>query len=455
MTTATGQVALRPHDGPQEDFLSSPADIVIGGGGAGGGKTFALLIEALRHVTNTMGWTCVCFRRTYPMITNPGGLWDESHEIYSLFGGESREDPLEWEWKQGGVVRFAHMQREKDRLAWKGAQIGLLMFDQLEEFTEEQFWYLLSRNRSISGPRPYVRATCNPVPPDDKVGGWLARLISWWWNPDTGYAIPERAGKVRWFIRIENELIWADSEEELEAKYPGHPPRSLTFVPMSLDDNPTLVKGDPQYRATLLSLPLVDRERLLKGNWKIRPSAGNVFRREWFEIVDAVPATGVVRCRGWDKAATMGAGDWTAGVRLAKTSEGEYIVEDARRAQLSAGQRDKLIRQTAELDGHSVTIVGEEEPGSAGKSDSAAFIKLLSGFIVHTVRPSGDKVIRAGPASAQAEAGNIKLLRGAWNEAFLDELESFPDGGHDDQVDGFAHAFNHLNTEIFSVQIGR
>lgn len=143
-------------------------------------------------------------------------------------------------------------------------------FDEITHFSEQQFWYMLSRNRSGCGVRPYIRATCNP-----DADSWVANLIAWWINPDTGYAIPERSGKLRWFIRLGEKLIWADEPKELAIftdPITGKPipPKSLTFIPSSLADNKILALADPGYIANLLALPIVERERLLNGNWKIR-----------------------------------------------------------------------------------------------------------------------------------------------------------------------------------------
>lgn len=174
-----------------------------------------------------------------------------------------------------------------------------------------------------------------------------------------------------------------------------------------------------------------------------RPKEGGFFKREWFEIVDFPPAIGE-RVRAWDRAATDGGGDWTAGVRMCRTPEGLYFVEDVQRFQLSPGRRDPLIRQTAQLDTRAVSIFGEQEPGAAGKSDALAFAKLLDGFTVHTEPSTGDKTVRAGPFASAAEGQRVKLVRGPWNRDFLDELCDFPKGVHDDQVDAAAAAYNQL-----------
>jgi hypothetical protein len=139
---------------------------------------------------------------------------------------------------------------------------------------------MVSRNRSMCGVRPYIRATCNP-----DADSWVAELIAWWINQDTGYPTPERTGVLRWFVRIGDSIIWADRPEDLaEHKAPNElgelipiPPKSLTFIPAKLSDNKALMAADPGYLANLMALPLVERERLLGGIWKIRAAAGLCF----------------------------------------------------------------------------------------------------------------------------------------------------------------------------------
>ena len=146
----------------QELFLRSNADITIFGGSAGGGKTAALLFEPLYH-KHVQGFEAVIFRRTIADITRSGGLWDESGKIYPLAGGVPNASRHSWTFS-GGKVTFGGLQYETDLESWRGAQICMLGFDQLETFTYQQFLYLMSRNRSTCDVKPYVRATCNPEP---------------------------------------------------------------------------------------------------------------------------------------------------------------------------------------------------------------------------------------------------------------------------------------------------
>jgi predicted phage terminase large subunit-like protein len=177
------------------------------------------------------------------------------------------------------------------------------------------------------------------------------------------------------------------------------------------------------------------------------PEGGGLFRREWFEIVDELPAEGLERCRGWDTAGTDSAGDYTAGVKIARDYDaGEFYVEDVLREQLGPKAAETVIGQTVEMDGTECSQREETEPGASGKTVIAARARQLAGYDFAGVPTSGDKVTRARAFRAQCQARNVKLLRAPWNKAYLDELAVFPMGNNDDQVDASAAAFNELTT---------
>jgi len=270
---------LRPQPGPQEAWLSSPADIAIYGGAAGGGKSFALLLEALRHTGNA-DFGAVIFRRTTPQIRNEGGLWDESTKIYGALGATPKQQTLEWRFGSGASVSFSHLEYDSDVLSWQGAQIPLIGFDELTHFSAKQFWYMLSRNRSTCGVRPYIRGTCNPDP-----DSFVAELIAWWIDQETGYPIQKRSGVIRYFVRVNDALYWADNPDELRRKYPTvGEPKSFTFVAASIEDNRILMDADPGYAANLHALATVDRERLLRGNWRIRDESASIIKAKWWQM---------------------------------------------------------------------------------------------------------------------------------------------------------------------------
>jgi len=175
------------------------------------------------------------------------------------------------------------------------------------------------------------------------------------------------------------------------------------------------------------------------------PLEGGLFKREWFsKFVDAVPVQVEARVRYWDKAATSGGGDYTVGVRMSRTADGLFYVEDVVRGQWSPGERDRVIAQCAALDGAETQIWFEQEPGSSGVDSVQALIRMLAGYSVHANRATGSKEVRAEPFAAQCEVGNVVLVKGEWNSAWLDEVLTFPSGQHDDQVDATSGAFTAL-----------
>ncbi len=394
-------------------------------------------------------------------ISNPGGLWDASMQIYPLLGGIPKLDPMGWSWKNGGKIRFAHLEHEQTKNNWQGSEIPLLLFDELTHFSESTFWYMMSRNRSMSGVRGYVRATCNP-----DADSWVAKFISWWIDPDTGFPVPERAGVLRWVIRINDTQFWADSRQELIDRFTGQvptealQPKSVTFIPAKLTDNKALMKADPSYMANLLALPTVERERLLSGNWRIRPSAGLYFQRKWLKPLDAVPE-GTVWGRGWDLAATpkteLNNPDFTESVLMGRMPSGKFVVADHSWMRGSPDAVEKEVLRIANHDkalGYAPVISLPKDPAQAGKAQAARFAQLLLG---HNVRTSAEsraaqnsaaapsakaaKVGRFGPFSAQCEAGNVFYLAGEWNNAWFDRLEAFPEATKDDTADATSRAF--------------
>ena len=178
------------------------------------------------------------------------------------------------------------------------------------------------------------------------------------------------------------------------------------------------------------------------------PKGGGMFPVERFQIVEHAPAPADILCsmRYWDKAGTSGGGAYTAGVLMHKLRDGRFCVSDVRRGQLGALDRERLIKQTAEIDGRNVEIEIEQEPGSGGKESAEATIRMLAGWNVKADRPTGDKEIRAEPYAAQVQGGNVMLVRGDWNRAFMDEHEMFPNGKYKDQVDAAGAAFAKLNS---------
>jgi hypothetical protein len=286
---------IKPQPGFQEAFLSSPADIVIGGGAAGVGKTWAELLEPLRH-KDVKEFNAIVFRRTTVQIRNPGGMWDKSSNIYNLFNASPNSQQLQWTFPSGAVIKFSHLEHEQNVYDHQGAEYCLIIFDELTHFTKKMFVYLLSRNRSLCGVKPYVRATCNPDP-----DSFVAELVEWWidnderlpdgeLNPHYGLYRPERAGIIRYFLVDEDEFVWGDTKQEVIDKCPhifdkedfqemdhNDMIKSITFIPGKLTDNKILLKTDPSYVGNLMAQSVEDKARLMDGNWKISVKKDGLF----------------------------------------------------------------------------------------------------------------------------------------------------------------------------------
>jgi len=265
-------IEIRPQEGFQEKFLASKADIVIGGGAAGAGKTFALLLEFMRHRGNSKFGGAI-FRRTYQQVKNEGGLWDSSSAIYPLAGAEPKESNLSWRFPSGAKLKFSHLEHEKNKFDYQGSEIPFIGFDELTHFTESMFFYLMSRNRSTCGVKPYIRATCNPEP-----DSWVCNLIKWWIGED-GYPIFNRDGVLRYFVKDGEDYIWGNSYDEVidkadyiwdklpeNSKYKDYI-KSITFISGSIYHNKKLLETNPQYLANLMSQDEATKKALLEGNW--------------------------------------------------------------------------------------------------------------------------------------------------------------------------------------------
>lgn len=266
---------------------------------------------------------------------------------------------------------------------------------------------------------------------------------------------------MRYMIRRDEVVYWADTREELWERFnlttpeEKNEPKSVTFIMSSVYDNQELLRIDPGYLSNLKALSVIQRERLLKGNWKIRAAAGLFFKRTQLgEILTIMPQDVIQWVRCWDLAATEktenGDPAYTAGVLMGKRKNGRYVIADVINKQMNASDVRKTIKLTAQADRAAykrVRIRLPKDPGQAGKEQAESYIKFLSGFDVTAVAESGSKEARAEPMAAQWQAGNFDIMYSEWNEMYLTQLENFPDGKFKDMVDASANAFAEIETK--------
>lgn len=328
---------------------------------------------------------------------------------FEWWGGKARwsSDKHAWIFPSGATVGFGYLQEKTDKYRYQSAEFQYIAFDELTQHREDDYRYLFSRLRRLEGVDiPLrMRAASNP-------GG------------------------------IGHD--WVKQRFLVEGASHGR-----AFVPAKLNDNPFLDRAS--YIKTLSNLDPVTRAQLLNGDWSAR-QPGGYFRREWFNFVKDYPRGGPA-IRYWDMAATKPKAnedpDYTVGVIITE-KEGRYCIVDVQRKRLTPEQTERLIRTTAEIDIQRdlrLQTYMEQEPGSSGVAQISHYARnVLNGFTFRGNKTTGSKEERAAPLSSAAEASNVDILIAPWNGDFIDELEAFPLGGHDDQVDAASGAFLMLRT---------
>lgn len=437
---------IQPSPGPQTEFLKSDADIVIYGGGAGGGKTFALLLDVYRYV-NYKNFVGVIFRKEMNHITNAGGLWDKSLELYKQLGAipnttsrflkfpyikrDKKGKVLEFEESNGGKVQFSHLNQDDDKFNWQGTEIPYIAFDELTHFRFDDFIYLMSRNRNSNGFPNLIRATCNPDP-----DSWVRDMLDPWIHRETGFPIPEMSGK-KLYMLIENEkFVFSESKEKLEYDDEGNKryPKSITFIPSRISDNPYLAE-DPSYQASLDALDEFTKQQLKDGCWLYRPHKELVFSKDWFKKVPRTELPSFRKIvRGWDFASGRDKDvskkqkhDFSASVKIGLGVDGYVYVLDVTKEQLEPAQLITRIKELAHADGQDCIIRIPRDPGQAGVYQAHDLARRLMGYAVKHRTMNKSKVNRATPVASKCKDGFYRIVDNQdWNKMFLNELEAFP-----------------------------
>lgn len=423
-TTETGYLPIREE-----------GKIVLTGNS---GKSFASLLLHSRFM-GIPEYRGAVIRKNSTMFNQVGSIWDEGKRFFRDIDPNCRirsSPSMEIESSAGAILSFGHFGDMSAAEKWQGAQLWMAVFDEMTQFEEEQLWMIISRLRT-----PYkefktgVRGTCNP----DKFS-WLLKYVEWYLYPKghplAGRADPKKAGKVRWIVRESGIIHWFDSKEEALEKFPKSKPRSFRFIPATVYDN---IYMSENYIANLESLPEVEKERNLYGNWYAEPKLGGVVSKKDFRIVEEEPKWHEIEAtvRAYDLAGTLkaedgsnGDPDYFASIKMSKLKDGNYFIHEVQRTRIEFGSWVPFILSNAELDGKWVDIILPVDPNASGKFAADMMLREIAGagYAVRQFRPQGDKLTRFRPFASVAHNGGIVIL---------DNCGQDYENGHKDTLDFF------------------
>lgn len=466
---------IQPCSKFQQDYLTADENILLVGGAAGSSKTHVGLMRHLRFIEDPM-YRGYVIRKNSTAIMASGGLFDAAVHLYSKYSDikiRVKDQKIVFPHSKA-EISFSHYENRNAAMKFQGLEISNIMYDEATHAEEEDIWWLISRLRSKAKNKPSIWLTCNPDP-----DSWLFKYAFPYLNPVghplAGRPAADKNGWVRWILRVDGNLVWADSREELVLKYGRKDlpllhddqvkPKSFRCLFGTIDDNPVLQKTNPDYKATLESLPNVERERLRYGNWFARAEASGFFKRGWVNEVTEYPEqSDIVKIvRAWDIAGELASPkdidpDYTVGVKMAKLKNGQYIILDVVRFRARYGDVKNRIIGVATEDGVGVDIIIPQDPNASGKAASKMLAQEIinEGFSARTVATSKSKIDRFRPFASTAENGNVSVLKNCCtclenkiygdNSFYYNELEKFDGGrkGHDDLVDATSDAFMRL-----------
>ncbi len=481
-------MTLKPCSLKQQRMLENESDVLVLGGSAGSSKSWMLHMIACKYL-DCPNFKATFIRRTTPQLMKPGNLWDTGKKVFGQLNivnninyrpRWTQGDQKLVRWGHGPVIEYSHCQHVKDLDNYQGSQMTGFYIDEAIQLEWEMLTYFFSRMRSDSKYPSRMVMSCNPDPDH-----MLRTLINWWIDED-GYAIEERLGIERYFYVVDDFPQVASTAEELIEKFPHMAegpdgmvvqPMSLSFIASKITDNPILLKNNPRYLSALKGLKEIERKQLLEGNWDVRPSGANYFKREDLKKAQSIPLTATC-CRSWDKASTQihdrnRYPDFSACIKMYKDRDGEFFIAGEfhhdnydrtlkdifGKFREKPGLRDRIILKQARYDTTNCPVILPCDPGAHGQTEFIDSAKKLTseGFTVKKdpATTNSSKLQKFSPFASAVENQFVSIVESTFpNKATLDEfykeLESFDGEGsgklvHDDVVDACGTAFNYLN----------
>lgn len=474
----TTENKIAPRSEFQKKYLQSDAQIMLVGGAAGSSKSYVGLMRHLRFAEDP-NYRGYCIRKNSTAIMKSGGLFWEAVALYRQYDPKLKVKMKDQKviFSSGAEVSFSHYENTNAGQMYQGIQISNVFYDEVSHSEEEHIWWLWSRLRSTATNVHSLWLSCNP-----DVDSWLLKYARWYLYPEghelAGRPDPEKNGTIRYLLRINGDLVWGDTAEELVEKY-GKPelpfdheeqikPISFQGLFGTIDDNPSLKKSNPLYKSNLEALPFIEKERLLFGNWFARPLNSSYWERSYCEEILTPPMSEFDRVvRAYDFAGEIpnssngGRCDYFASVKMGrKKSSGEYVILDVVRTHLRFGEWENFIVEQAIKDGGKVDIILPEDPNAASKGACRALVNKIigHGFRAMPKKALNNKLDRFRLFAAASYNGYVSVVQGCatdlWDKVYGDntffykELEAFDGGrkGHDDMADCCSDCFNYLSS---------
>lgn len=348
-------------------------------------------------------YSALILRRTYADLSLPGAIMDRAHEWLGPTSAKWNDTRKTWTFPSGATLTFGYMDSARDHFRYQGSELNFVAYDELTQFLEPQYLYLLSRLRRLEGARVPIRmrGASNP-------GG------------------------------IGHDWVFE--------RFVKGPQPDRAFVAALLDDNPHLDREE--YRKVLEDLDDVTRDQLLKGLW-VKDEGSSIFKREWFsERYDASDAVhrnaSVARYIFWDTAFREGEhNDYSAYSVWHLSSDYRLKLAEAGQERLAfpdLTQRMEEVAMRHNADGKLRAVVVEDV--GAGTSALQTLRQSSGGWLsryLQPFHPKGKKTERAREASVWARRGSLLLPHpneaAPWLHDLEEQLFSFPNTQHDDMVD--------------------